>query len=171
MLIRHSKTSNHFVLPTSLSTSLTMNWSVWHLSMLFLLNITPSSRPYSFLIRLTSINSSLHSKTKRGNALLEMSLHHPLPLPCPLPTPLRLHALPASSVVDSTSKETAMKSTKHLKLRRNRCKSASLTSRGRSRQRMRRTQTLLLSLHKERLLKSNLLVIQVLSPHPLAPNG
>src|SRR3984957_13079118 len=84
MLIRHSKTSNHFVLPTSLSTSLTMNWSVWHLSMLFLLNTTPSSRPYSFLIRLTSINSSLHSKTKRVNALLEMSLHHPLPLPCPM---------------------------------------------------------------------------------------
>src|ERR1700722_4800752 len=104
MLIRHSKTSNHFVLPTSLSTSLTMNWSV----------------------------SSLHSKTKRVNALLETSLHHPLPLPCPLPTPLRLHALPASSVVDSTSRETAMKSAKHLKLQRNSCKSASLASRGRS---------------------------------------
>src|ERR1700722_7812024 len=126
MLIRHSKTSNHFVLPTSLSTSLTMNWSV----------------------------SSLHSKTKRVNALLETSLHHPLPLPCPLPTPLRLHALPASSVVDSTSRETAMKSAKHLKLQRNSCKSASLASRGRSRQRMQRMQTrLLLSLRRGRLLK------------------
>src|ERR1700722_9293822 len=144
MLIRHSKTSNHFVLPTSLSTSLTMNWSV----------------------------SSLHSKTKRVNALLETSLHHPLPLPCPLPTPLRLHALPASSVVDATSRETAMKSAKHLKLQRNSCKSASLASRGRSRQRMQRMQTpLLLSLHRGRLLKSNLLVMQVLSPYPLAPNG
>src|SRR3984957_17856647 len=80
MLIRHSKTSNRFVLPTSLSTSLTVNWSVWRLSMLFLLNTTPSSHPYSFLIRWTSINSSLHSKTKRVNALLEMWLHrHPLP--------------------------------------------------------------------------------------------
>src|SRR3984957_8094926 len=149
-----------------------MNWSVWRLSVLFLLNTTPLSRPYSFLIRLTSINSSLHSKTKRVNALLETSLHHPLPLPCPLPTPLRLHTLPASSVVDSTSKETAMKSAKHLKLQRNSCKSASLTSRGRSRQRMQRMQKpLLLSLHKGRLLRSNLLVMQVLSPHPLAPNG
>src|SRR3984957_20412059 len=172
MLIRHSRTSNRFVLPTSLSTSLTMNWSVWRLSVHFLLNTTPSSCPYSFLIHLTSINSSLHSKTKRVNALLETSLHHPLPLPCPLPTPLQLHALPASSVVDSTSTETAMKSAKHLKLQRNSCKSASLASRGRSRQRMQRMQTLLLlSLHRGRLLKSNLLVMQVLSPHPLAPNG
>src|ERR1700722_2054407 len=158
MLIRHSKTSNHFVLPTSLSTSLTMNWSVWHLSVHFLLNTTPSSCPFSFLICLTSINSSLHSKMKRVNALLRTSLYHPLPLPCP--------------VVDSTSRETAMKSAKHLKLQRNSCKSASLTSRGRSRQRMQRMQIpLLLSLYKGRLLKSNLLVMQVLSPHPLAPNG
>src|ERR1700722_9446436 len=67
--------------------------------------------------------------------------------------------------------ETAMKSAKHLKLLRNSCKSTSLTSRGRSRQRIQRTQTLLLSLHKGRLLKSNLLVIQVLSPHPLTPNS
>src|ERR1700722_16683276 len=95
-----------------------MNWSVWRLSVLFLLNTTPSSHPYSFLIRLTSINSSLHSKMKRVNALLETSLHHPLCLPCP--------------VVDSTSKETAMKSAKHLKLLRNSCKSASVASRGRS---------------------------------------
>src|ERR1700722_13067578 len=166
MLIRHSKTSNRFVLPTSLSTSLTMNWSVWHLSVLFLLNTTSLSRPYSFLIRLTSISSSQHSKTKRVNALLETSLHYPLPLPCPLPTPLRLHTLPASSVVDSTSRETAMKSTKHLKLRRNSCKSASIASRGRSRQRMQTP--LLLSLHKERLLRSNLLVMQMLSPRACA---
>src|SRR6202044_3797454 len=134
------------------------------LSVLSPLNTTPSSHPYSSSIRLISINSSQPSKMKRVNALLETSLHHPPPLP----TPLRLHALPATSVVDSTSKETATKSAKHLKLLSNSCRSASLVSR---RGRRQRRQTQLLSLNKGRLLKSNLLVMLVLSLHPLTPNG
>src|SRR5271163_4231732 len=94
--------------------------------MLSLLNTTPLSHPYSSLICLSSKNSSLHSRMKRAKVLLEMSLHHPLPLLCYLQTCLQLHILPASSVVDSTMRETATKSTKHLKLPRNSCKSTSL---------------------------------------------
>src|SRR5271170_4776475 len=146
-----------------------MNSSVWRLFVLSLLNTTPSSHPYSSLIRLISTNSSLHSRMKRANVSLETSLHHPLPLPCHLQTRLQLHVLPASSVVDSTTRETATKSAKHLKLPRNSCKSASLALARRSR--MQRKQRLLLSPNKGRLLKSNLLVMQVLSLHPLAPKG
>src|SRR5271155_1595971 len=94
-------------------------------------------------------------------------MSHPPPLHLPsLPLPLLLVLL-ATSVVDSTLKETAMQSALHLKLQRSSCKSAGLASPRRNR--MQRKQDHLLS--KEMWLKSNLLVMQVLSLHPLTPNG
>jgi len=104
---------------------------------------------------------------KRANILLATLLHLPLPLPC-LPTHPLLVLL-ATSVVDSTLNKTVVKSTKHLKLQRKSCKSEGLVSTKRNR--MQRKLDHLCNLSKEKQHKSNLLVMQVLSLHPLAPHG